>query len=136
MALATVEQISGLWAVDVALLDSRDRELPFYATTSFEMKAGGTCSVQTPVVTHSTLETTQGQIDGFFSQLPFRCYLPEVASVGDRHKICPWVASRVVCGINPGRDPSACALMDGGLLAALGGSTERRGRLLSARTRE
>ena len=28
------------------------------------------------------LETTQGQIDGFFSQLPFKCYLPEVASVG------------------------------------------------------
>ena len=31
----------------------------------------------------STLETTQGQIDGFFNQLPFKCYLPEVASVGD-----------------------------------------------------
>ena len=31
----------------------------------------------------STLETTQGQIYSFFSQLPFKCYLPEVASVGD-----------------------------------------------------
>ena len=31
----------------------------------------------------TTLEATQGQIDGFFSQLPFKCYLPEVASVGD-----------------------------------------------------
>ena len=31
----------------------------------------------------SSLETTQGQTDGFFSHLPFRCYLPEVASVGD-----------------------------------------------------
>ena len=31
----------------------------------------------------STLETTQGQIDGFFSQPPFKCYLPEVASMGD-----------------------------------------------------
>ena len=31
----------------------------------------------------STLETTQGQIDGFFSQLPFKYYLPEVASVGN-----------------------------------------------------
>ena len=30
----------------------------------------------------STLETAQGQMDGFFSQLSFRCYLPEVASVG------------------------------------------------------
>ena len=34
----------------------------------------------TPV---ATLETTQGQIEGFFSQVPFRCYLPESASVGD-----------------------------------------------------
>ena len=31
----------------------------------------------------ATLETTQGQIDGFFRQLPSKCYLPEVASVGD-----------------------------------------------------
>ena len=31
----------------------------------------------------STLETTQGQMEGFFSQLPFKCYLPEVASVRD-----------------------------------------------------
>ena len=31
----------------------------------------------------STLETTQGQIDGFVSQLPIKRYLPEVASVGD-----------------------------------------------------
>ena len=29
------------------------------------------------------LETTQGQVDGFFSQRPFKCYLPGVASVGD-----------------------------------------------------
>ena len=43
----------------------------------------------------TTLETTQGRIDGFFSQLPFKCYLPEVASVGYCFKICPWVASRV-----------------------------------------
>jgi hypothetical protein len=34
------------------------------------------CSVPTP-------ETTSGQIDGFFSQLPYKCHLPEVASVGD-----------------------------------------------------
>ena len=31
----------------------------------------------------TTQETTQGRIDGFFSQLPFKCYLPEVASVED-----------------------------------------------------
>ena len=28
------------------------------------------------------LEATQGRMDGFFSQLPYKCYL-EVASVGD-----------------------------------------------------
>ena len=27
----------------------------------------------------TTLETTQEQIDGFFSQIPSKCYLPEVA---------------------------------------------------------
>ena len=31
----------------------------------------------------SSLETTQGQMDGFFGQLPYKCYLEEVASVGD-----------------------------------------------------
>ena len=31
----------------------------------------------------TTPETTQGQMHGFFSQLAFKCYLPEVASVGD-----------------------------------------------------
>ena len=29
------------------------------------------------------LEATQGQMDGFFSQLPYKCYRPEVASVED-----------------------------------------------------
>ena len=44
----------------------------------------------------STLEATQGQIDGFFSQLPYKkCYLEEVAFAGDWIKICPWAASRV-----------------------------------------
>ena len=32
---------------------------------------------------YSTLEATQGQMDAFFSQLPFKCYLLEVACVGD-----------------------------------------------------
>ena len=30
----------------------------------------------------TTQKTTQGQIDGFFSQLPFKCHPPEVAAVG------------------------------------------------------
>ena len=33
--------------------------------------------------TGPTLEATQGQNDSFFSQLPYKCYLEEVASVGD-----------------------------------------------------
>ena len=35
------------------------------------------------VDTVATLETTLGQIDGLFSQLSFKRYLPEVVSVGD-----------------------------------------------------
>jgi len=35
------------------------------------------------VAAFATLEATQGQMDGFFSQLPYKCYLEEVASVGD-----------------------------------------------------
>ena len=31
----------------------------------------------------AALEATPGQRAGFFSQLPYKCYLPEVASVGD-----------------------------------------------------
>jgi len=42
-----------------------------------------------------TLQATQGQIDGFFSQLPYTCHQNRVASVGDGLDICPWVASRV-----------------------------------------
>jgi hypothetical protein len=44
----------------------------------------------------ATLEITQGQMDGFFRQLPFKWYLSEAASVGDSLQICPWVASRAV----------------------------------------
>ena len=32
---------------------------------------------------HTALEATPGQIDVFFCQLPYKCYLEEVASVGD-----------------------------------------------------
>ena len=31
----------------------------------------------------AALEATKRQMDGFFSQLPYKCYLDEVASVGD-----------------------------------------------------
>ena len=44
----------------------------------------------------ATLKTTQGQINGSFRQLPFKCYLPEGAYLGYWLKICPWVAFRVV----------------------------------------
>ena len=54
----------------------------------------------------ATLETTQGQLDGFFGQLPYKCCLPEVASVGDCLKICPWVASRMEGTTSKGLTPS------------------------------
>ena len=52
------------------------------------------------VVNHSylvppDLEATQGQMDGFFRQLLYKCYLEEVASVGDWLKRCPPLDSRV-----------------------------------------
>ena len=31
---------------------------------------------------HPALQATQGQMDGFFGQLPYKCHLEEVASVG------------------------------------------------------
>jgi len=43
----------------------------------------------------TALEATQGQFDGFFSQLPYTYHQNRVASVGDSLKICPWVTSRV-----------------------------------------
>ena len=47
------------------------------------------------LVSLTTLDTTQGQKDGFFSQPPFKCCFPEAASVGDLLQICPWFATRV-----------------------------------------
>ena len=44
----------------------------------------------------TALEATQGQDDSSFSQHPYKCYLEEVASVGNWLKICPRVTSRVV----------------------------------------
>jgi hypothetical protein len=43
MVLGDVRE--GLSVVDVALLDARDRELPYYATSSFHVASGGTCPV-------------------------------------------------------------------------------------------
>ena len=39
--------------------------------------------VLVPDSLRATLDTSQRKIHGFFSQLQFRCYLPEVASVED-----------------------------------------------------
>jgi len=36
-----------------------------------------------PITCFTALESTQGQIDGFFSQLPYKCHQNRVASVGD-----------------------------------------------------
>ena len=52
------------------------------------------------------VEATQGQIDGFFSQLPYKYHLEEVAFVGDWLKISPWVASRVEQQLERRRAPS------------------------------
>ena len=48
--------------------------------------------------TPATLETTQGQIDGFFSQLIFKYYLREVASVGNLSEDLPLGCLQGGCG--------------------------------------
>ena len=53
------------------------------------VKGGRLDMTKVPFPAYPTLETTWGQIDGLFSQFPFKFYLPEVASVGDRLEICP-----------------------------------------------
>ena len=50
--------------------------------TSFSC-GGGSSSVSVFLGSPTTLEATQGQMDGVFSQLPYTCHLEEVASVGD-----------------------------------------------------
>ena len=54
-------------------------------------------------VGHCILEATQGQINGFFSQLPYKCHLEEVTSVSDLLKICPRLDSRVGVGFRAAR---------------------------------
>ena len=61
------------------------------------------CSGKPRIHCWATLETTQGQMDGFFRRLIFKCFLPEVASVEDRLNICPWVAFTV--GFQPEFQP-------------------------------
>ena len=39
--------------------------------------------LDTPGLRYPALETIRGQIDGFFSQLPYKCNQNPVASVGD-----------------------------------------------------
>jgi len=43
----------------------------------------------------TALGAAQGQIDGFLSQLPNRCHLEEMASVGYWLMICPELDSKV-----------------------------------------
>ena len=38
---------------------------------------------KTKCVLHPALEATQGQMNGCLRQLPYKCHLEEVASVGD-----------------------------------------------------
>jgi len=79
--------------------------LPAGAARSWMRKRSGG-STSTPTRYHpswrlptdiTALEATQGQMDGFFSQLPYKCHQNRVASVGCWLTICPWVTSRVAC---------------------------------------
>ena len=65
------------------------------ATASLEWLASSRKGRDVRGVVAAALEATQEQMDGFLSQLPYKCY-EEVASVGDGLKICPQLDSRVV----------------------------------------
>ena len=54
-------------------------------------------SVTDLLVCSPALEATQVRIDGFFSQLPYKCHLEEVAFVGDWPKVCPHLNSTRAC---------------------------------------
>ena len=72
-------------------------EVPLYSQLSVGYGAGWRIRAPTPTARRypPALEATQGQMDGFFSQLPYTCHLGQVASVGDRLKFCPELGSRV-----------------------------------------
>ena len=77
----------------------------------------------------SALEATQGQMDGFFSRLPYKCHLEEVASVGDWLKICPQLDSKVAKRCHPGVELGAnlrCAVQvhPGELIFRAGSATK------------
>ena len=52
-------------------------------TQDKKMSKGRLPRVEYQQVYNTTLEATQGQMDGFLSQLPYKCHLEEVVSVGD-----------------------------------------------------
>ena len=56
---------------------------PLPVPTSASRRRSSSCPCRANSISSHSQETTQGQIDGFFSQLPLQCYLTEVASVGD-----------------------------------------------------
>jgi len=60
-------------------------EVPLYPASSFHLQAEG---LQRGTALEGwaaipALEATQVQIDGFLSQLPYKCHQNRVASVGD-----------------------------------------------------
>jgi len=64
-------------------LDDRLRERGLVAADARHSPRGTWCQHLNSFQEGAALEATQGQMDSFFSQLPYKCYLEEVASVGD-----------------------------------------------------
>jgi hypothetical protein len=56
-------------------------EVPLYSRP--HLPRGASRDLMETFVTTNSLEAHQGQMDGLFSQLPYKCHLEEVASVGD-----------------------------------------------------
>ena len=73
--------LHGVIGVLVAPLDVLGREVEVCGRV-FELRAK-LVDLPTKISQTTALEATQGQMDGFFSQLPYKCHLEEVASGGD-----------------------------------------------------
>ena len=68
--------------IDAALV-AVDLRVGFYLTIPGMKLHVSVMKRMKPSRADTALGATQGQNDGFFRRLPFKCYLPEVAFVGD-----------------------------------------------------
>ena len=82
-ASTSVDRCGAKLGVQLLVLPMREAVVAGWLLEVFALCAGGRQSAERGRGSQATLEATQGQIDGFFSQLPYKCHQNRVASVGD-----------------------------------------------------